>query len=72
MEVTGSFYEIRIQNHLDENGHEGFEGMTIAHGPNGEVVLTGLFVDQSALIGLLGRVLDLNLKLISVRQIPVL
>jgi len=71
MGAAGTYYEIRIHNHLDDSWHVWFDGMTITHDPNGETVLTGWVVDQSALYGLLERVRDLNLKLISVRQDPV-
>ncbi|HMO56438.1 MAG TPA: hypothetical protein PKA05_18450 [Roseiflexaceae bacterium] len=59
-------YEIRIKGHLDERWAGWFEAMTITHTNNGETLLRGLVADQSALYGLLRKVRDLGLPLISV------
>jgi hypothetical protein len=61
--------EIRIKGHLDGKWADWFEGMTITQADNGETVLRGLVVDQAALYGLLRRVRDLGLPLLSVGQI---
>ena len=63
-------YEIRVENHLSENWTDWFEGLTIHNEPNGETVLSGSFVDQAALFGILTRVDSLNLTLISVNRLP--
>ncbi len=62
-------YEIRIKNHLKNEWQEWFEGMSITNLENGETILSGLIVDQSALHGLLAKVQQLNLTLISVKKI---
>jgi len=62
-------YEIRIKNHLKGGWQGRFEGMSIINLDNGEAVLFGPVVDQSALHGLLEKVRQLNLILISVRRI---
>jgi hypothetical protein len=62
-------YEIRIKGHLNQRWTEWFEGLTITLEANGETVLTGPVVDQSALHGLLRKVRDLGLPLVSVIQI---
>lgn len=59
-------YEIRIKGHLDERWAEWFEGMTITREDNGETLLTGTVVDQAALHGLLRKVRDLGMALVSV------
>jgi hypothetical protein len=59
-------YEIRLKGQLDERWADRFEGMTITLEDNGETLLTGLLVDQAALHGLLKRIRDLGMKLISV------
>jgi hypothetical protein len=59
-------YEIRIQGHLDDRWADWFEGMTITREAGGSTLLVGLVVDQSALHGLLKKVRDLGLPLISV------
>ena len=61
-------YEIRVKNHLDPCWHDWFDGWTITNLENGEVLLTGANVDQSALHGTLNKIRDLNLKLISVTE----
>jgi len=60
-------YEIRVAGHLSENWAVSFEGMSMQHEPEGETVLSGL-LDQAALHGVLARIRDLGLKLISVNR----
>ena len=62
-------YEIRIKGHLDDHWVNWFEGLTITRENNGETLLTGPVVDQSALHGLLRKVRDLGLPLVSVNRI---
>ena len=63
-------YEIRIEGHLTERWSDWFEGLTIRNDPSGETVLSGMFVDQSALFGTLTKIHSLNLTLISVDRLP--
>ena len=63
------YYEIRIMGHLDDRWADWFEGMTITLETNGETRLTGPVADQSALYGLLRKVRDLGVRLISVNRI---
>ncbi len=60
-------YEIRVAGHLSENLAARFEGMFMRYEPEGETVLSGM-LDQAALHGLLMRVRDMGLKLISVNR----
>jgi hypothetical protein len=60
------YYEIKIRGHLDPRWAEGFEGLRLTHLEGAETLLAGLLPDQAALHGLLERVRDLNLTLISV------
>ncbi len=62
-------YEIRIKGHLDNWRASWFEGMTITTLDNGETLLTGPVVDQAALHGLLKKVRDLGIPLLSVIHI---
>lgn len=64
-------YEIRVKGHLDDRWAAWFEGMTITLQDNGDTLLTGPVVDQAALHGLLKKVRDLGLPLISINQIQV-
>ncbi len=64
-ENQASKYIIRVKNHLDTNWERWFEGMTITHSGDGVTVLTGEVVDQAALHGLLEKIYNLNLSLIS-------
>jgi hypothetical protein len=63
-------YEIRVEGHLADCWSEWFEGLAICKQPNGETILTGLLVDQAALFGVLIRLHDLNLVLISIARAP--
>ncbi len=62
-------YQIRIQGHLDSRWTDWFEGLTIALEDNGDTLLTGPIVDQAALHGLLKKVRDLGMPLISVNRV---
>jgi hypothetical protein len=59
-------YEIRIKGHLDNRWAGWFEGLTITREDNGDTLLRGAVVDQAALHGLLRKVRDLGLPLVSV------
>jgi hypothetical protein len=59
-------YEIRIEGHLEKRWADWFEGLTITALDNGETLLTGSVVDQAALHGLLRKVRDLGMLLLSV------
>ena len=59
-------YEIRIRGHLDKRWAAWFEGLTITLEKGGDTLLTGPVVDQAALHGLLKRVRDLGMPLLSV------
>jgi hypothetical protein len=63
------FYEIRLKGHLHDRWAEWFDGLTITREDNGETLLAGPVVDQAALHGLLRRVRDLGLPLVSVMQV---
>jgi hypothetical protein len=61
-------YEIRVAGHLSENWAARFEGLSMRHEPEGETMLSGL-LDQAALHGVLMRIRDLGLNLISVSRV---
>ncbi len=62
-------YQIRITGHLDSRWTDWFEGMTITLEDNGDTHLTGSVIDQAALYGLLKKVRDLGMPLVSVNRI---
>jgi hypothetical protein len=61
-------YEIRVAGHLSENWTARFEGLSLRHDPEGETVLSGM-LDQAALHGVMVRIRDLGLNLISVNRV---
>jgi hypothetical protein len=61
-------YEIRVGGHLDARWAAWFDGLSLTHEHDGTTVIRGPVVDQAALHGLLQRVRDLGLPLISVTQ----
>lgn len=63
-------YEIRFRGHLDARRAAMFEGLRMVQEPDGQTVLTGMVVDQAALHGLLNRIRDLGVPLLSVRRLP--
>jgi len=64
-----SVFEIRLQGHLDDRWAEWFDGMTIIPQPDGTTLLSGSVADQAALQGLLRRVADLGMTLLSVNAL---
>jgi hypothetical protein len=63
--------EIRVKGQIDEQWSEWFEGLSVAHTEDGETVLTGSVVDQAALHGLLAKLRDLGVSLLSVNSAEV-
>ena len=71
---NGGIYEIKIKGLLDDHWQQWFEGMALERQENAEAgqdctLIRGRIVDQPALHGLLAKIRDLNLTLVSVREI---
>jgi len=62
------YYRIKLKSHIESKWSNWFEGMLISH-EGTLTILTGELEDQAALHGILNRIRDLNLTLISVEQI---
>jgi hypothetical protein len=62
-------YQIRLKGHLGRHWTDWFDGLTITLEDNGETLLTGVVVDQAALHGLLKKVRDAGMPLLSVNRV---
>ncbi|HSL45040.1 MAG TPA: hypothetical protein VK897_16530 [Anaerolineales bacterium] len=65
-----TLYQIRVKGHLDGALGSWFEGFTITNHQDGDALLTGPIQDQAALHGILNRISNLGLTLISVNSVP--
>ena len=65
-----SFYEIRVEGVLNESWSDRFEGLEIRSDPGGGTTLSGRLVDQAAVFGVLAKIHNLNLTLLSVARLP--
>jgi hypothetical protein len=68
-QASPAIYQIRIIGNLDEGWSDWFGGLQIETMSDRETCITGLVADQAALHGILNRIFDLGLVLISVRRI---
>jgi len=66
---TPAVYEIVVKGHLEQRWSDWFDGFTITPQADDETLLVGLIADQPALHGLLAKVRDLGLTLISVQRL---
>ena len=64
-----AIYHIRIKGHLGRQWIEWFDGLSITLEDNGDTLLTGPVVDQAALFGVLKKVRDLGMPLLSVNRV---
>ena len=62
-------YMIRVESHLDLHWEGWFDGLTIKHTEDGQTILTGDIIDQPALYGLIEKIRNLNLTLISIQKV---
>ena len=62
-------YQIRIQGHLSQRWTDWFAGLTITLEEDGNTLLSGPVVDQSALHGILKKIRDLGMPLLSVNSV---
>jgi hypothetical protein len=67
---TPTLYQIRVKGHLDETLASWFENFTISNQEDGDTLLTGPIQDQAALHGILNRISNLGLTLVSVNSVP--
>jgi len=63
--------EIRVKGHIDEHWSDWFEDLTLRHTEQDETILLGTVVDQAALYGVLAKLRNLGLSLLSVNSVEV-
>ena len=66
-----SGYKLRVNGHLDQHWSSWFGDLTLTHGDDGTTCLTGAIADQAELHGLLTKIRDLGVTLISVEVVDV-
>jgi hypothetical protein len=64
-----NWYEIRLQGRLDPRWETAFDGMALTSGADGTTLIRGPVADQASLHGVLARLRDLGLPLVSVAQV---
>lgn len=69
MEELVNYYQIYIQGHLGQNWSDWLQAFQIQYKENGITVLTGPITDQAALRGLLDRLFDLGISILSIRRL---
>jgi hypothetical protein len=66
----GQRYEVRVRGHLDVRWTAWFDGLLLTNDDDGTTAITGVLVDQAALHGLLQKLRDVAIPLISLTQLP--
>ena len=66
---SGTIYQIRVEGRLDRRWSDWFDGFTISYPSDNETLLRGRVIDQAALHGLLMKIRDLGLSLLSVKRV---
>ena len=62
-------YQIKIEGHLSRQRMDWFEGLTVTLEEDGNTLITGAVIDQSALHGVLKKIRDLGMPLLSVNSV---
>jgi hypothetical protein len=66
--TSGGLFEIHVKGQLDKSWSDWLEGLEIELQNNGEMILKGYIEDQAALMGILNKLYNLNLTIISLRK----
>ncbi|MCP4935633.1 MAG: hypothetical protein GY927_15855 [bacterium] len=69
LEPAGEIYEIKLKGRLNKSWADWFDGVAFTYESDGTTTLTGEVIDQAALYGLLKKVRDLGVQLISVNRV---
>ena len=63
--------EIRVKGQIDQEWSDWFEGLAVTHNDQDETILSGTIADQSELYGLVAKLRDLGLPLVSVNNVEI-
>lgn len=66
---TGVFYEILVKGQLNQTWSDWLDGLEMKQLDNGEMTLSGLIIDQAALLGILNKINRLNLAILAVNEV---
>jgi hypothetical protein len=66
--IHGAFFEIRVRGYLDQSWSDWLEGLDVKPADDGQMLLSGYIRDQSELMGILTRLHNLNLTILSVTE----
>jgi hypothetical protein len=66
-----AYYEIIVENHINQKRLKDFMGMEFKYLPEGQTLITGSLQDQAELFSIINKIRDLNITIVSINKRPV-